>query len=122
MGVILHMQDKADSILPLLSMHLLTEGDESTAYSPGKAAPSGRLDREAVFPVCQLLTLFSQPFEYFFFFSNVVAFSTYEEKMILYGQPPKLCRNQLGKIFVTKIQFSNFTQTSFCQPYLFRVI
>lgn len=67
MDVILPMQDKADSILPLLSTHLLPEGGESTAYSPGKAAPAGRLDREAVFLVCQWLTLFSQPFEHFFY-------------------------------------------------------
>lgn len=98
-----------------------TEGGESTVYSPRKAAPSGRIDRETVFPVCQLLTLFSQPFKYFFI-PNVVAFSTCEENVILYGQPPKLCRNQVGKIFVAKLQFTSFTQASFCQPYLFRVI
>lgn len=46
---------------------------EHIVYSPGKAAPSRSPGREAVFPVCQLPSLFSLPFQYFFFSQKAVA-------------------------------------------------
>lgn len=99
---------------------------EHIVYSLGKAAaavspPSRSPDTKADFPVCQLPSLFSLPFEYLFL-PKTVAFSTHEGNLLLYRQHPKLSRNQRGNIFEAKIQFSNFTQISFCQPWLFRGI
>lgn len=107
---------KGNSILPLLSIHLHTEGSESTL----SIHQEKQLHREAQserqfslfasyhhFSVCHLNT---------FLFQKLLLFLPMKTTCFFPGNILSSLGISWGIFFVAKIQFSNFTQASFCQP------